>query len=528
MVVENQMDDVFHVTVSMLFYTCKLRVSQKLKIWKPMPTVSSMSLPGISAIAAYIPPFKVRLEDWCQWTGNNWEKVSKVTGNSFRMLGPHENVYTMAANAVLRLIKQNGINPAEIGFLGLGTESSTDNSAGAVIIRGMVDQALQQLKLPGLSRHLEVPEFKHACLGGVYGLKAALRYVAYDGQGKKAIVVSADIAEYERGSSGEQTQGAGAVAMLIESVPQLLAVDLQHAGSASAYRSTDFRKPVGRYDHDLYAARTQRRHDFPVFNGRYSTYAYLDEVAHAVEHMVSRLCIPAYTFYRQSSSLCFHRPFQQMPMKMLAFLYVRAMMCEPQTNTELAALCHAAGISPESLLAERVLPAELAAATSLNYEQDPFPSTNKVADALRAQPVYQRWLQQKMGRGSHLMQELGNLYSASLPANLAAMLEDACGDGEEFTDGWLTAIGYGSGDAAEALPLFLCEQWRLAAGNIRLKQAMEKAVVLDRVAYENLHDSGRLIGVNYQPAQEFIISHVGQHYDRQFQDLGIEYYAYVN
>ena len=48
----------------------------------------------------------------------------------------------MAATAVMRLIDQYDIDPARVKFLGLGTESSTDNSAGAIIVKGMVDQAL--------------------------------------------------------------------------------------------------------------------------------------------------------------------------------------------------------------------------------------------------------------------------------------------------------------------------------------------------------------------------------------------------
>src|SRR5690606_16129130 len=184
-------------------------------------------------MSLYVPPFRVRLDDWCRWTGNDWNKVRAVVGESFRVLGRDENVYTMAANAALRLILDNEIDPQRVGFLGLGTESSTDNAAGAVIVRGMLDRALEGLGLPRLSRHLEVPEFKHACLGGIYGLKNALRYVALDGSDRLAIVVSADVAEYERGSTGEQTQGAGAVAMLVERQPKLFAVDLLHAGSAS-------------------------------------------------------------------------------------------------------------------------------------------------------------------------------------------------------------------------------------------------------------------------------------------------------
>ena len=229
------------------------------------------SASGISGMAVYVPSPRVSLESWCGWTGNTWAKVEKVVGRSFRVPAGHENVYTMAANAVLRLILSYDIDPTIVGFLGLGTESSTDNAAGAVIVRGMVDRALDELGLPRLSRQVEVPEFKHACLGGVYALKSALRYVTCDGQEKLAIVVAADVAEYERGSSGEQTQGAGAVAMLIERRPKMLAIDLSRSGCASDYRGPDFRKPFARHFLDAYASRTKRLSDFPVFSGRYST-----------------------------------------------------------------------------------------------------------------------------------------------------------------------------------------------------------------------------------------------------------------
>ena len=97
---------------------------------------------GISGLAAYIPPYRVWLKDWCQWSGNHWPKINEVVGRSFRVRGPNQSVYTMAATAVMRLINQYEIDPARVKFLGLGTESSTDNSAGAIIVKGMVDQAL--------------------------------------------------------------------------------------------------------------------------------------------------------------------------------------------------------------------------------------------------------------------------------------------------------------------------------------------------------------------------------------------------
>ena len=114
----------------------------------------------------------------------------------------------MAATAVMRLIDQYDIDPRRVGFLGLGTESSTDNSAGAVIVKGMLDEGLKAKGLPPIARYCEVPEVKHACLGGIYALKHGLRYLALEDEDRCAIVVSADIAEYARGSSGEAYPGS--------------------------------------------------------------------------------------------------------------------------------------------------------------------------------------------------------------------------------------------------------------------------------------------------------------------------------
>ena len=153
---------------------------------------------GVSGLSLYVPRLRVPLEHWCGWTGNPWEKIRRVVGRSFRMPAPHEDVYTMAANAALKLITTHELDPDRIGMLALGTESSKDNSAGAVIVRGMLDQALEQRGLRRLSRACEVPEFKHAWLGGIYGLKAALRYVATDGADRQALVVSDPISTRTR------------------------------------------------------------------------------------------------------------------------------------------------------------------------------------------------------------------------------------------------------------------------------------------------------------------------------------------
>ncbi len=490
--------------------------------------MSSRDLPGVSAMSVYVPPFRVELKDWCSWTGNSWEKISAVVGHSFRVCGRHENVYTMAANAVLRLIRQNAIDPTRVGFLGLGTESSTDNAAGAVIVRGMVDRALESLGLPRLSRYLEVPEFKHACLGGIYALKSALRYVASDGADRLAIVVSADVAEYERGSTGEQTQGAGAVAMLVERSPKLFEVDLAHAGSASDYRGPDFRKPFARHFTEGYAPNTQRLSDFPVFSGKYSTFSYLDETVHAVERMLSRLEVSAGSYYESVRGLFFHRPYHLMPVQAMSFLYVRGLARGDHHHDELRALCAEAGASFDAVLTETASTPDLyGELLKDDAVVDPYAATTAVAGLLRKQKGFRRLLDEKMGLGSELAKDLGNLYSAALPAWIAAGFEEAGRQKLDLTDAPMVAVGYGSGDAAEALPLYVQHGFEAAAARIGFARSLEGGVTLSREQYEALHDGTAVPSLTYTLRNEFAIARVGKQYGASFQDLGVEYYDFV-
>jgi len=480
-------------------------------------------------MSAYVPPFRVGLQDWCEWTGNPWEKIEAVVGTSFRVPGSHENVYTMAANAVLRLIRNNDIDPDSIGFLALGTESSTDNCAGAVIVRGMVDIALDDLGLPRLSRHCEVPEFKHACLGGMYALKGAVRYISCDAGGKQAIVVASDVAEYERGSTGEQTQGAGAVAMLVTEHAELFEVDLASAGSASDYRGPDFRKPFARHFVDGYGDATDRPADFPIFSGKYSTFSYLDETVIAVEAMLDKLEISAGKYYRGVHSLFFHRPYQMMPVQAMSFLYVRGLARGHNHHDELRALCEEAGASFDEVLAETVSTPDLFASVRDHGAEvtDPYRATSAVAAKLRKHKDFRKLLDQKMSLGSKEVRDMGNLYSAALPVWLAAGFEEGAREGLDLTDRQMVAVGYGSGDAAESIPIRPVPGWEKAAARIGLHDVLSGSIDLTREQYEALHDRRDIAELDYRPSQEFVISHVGEEYSPAFQDLGVEYYKYI-
>ena len=483
---------------------------------------------GISGLAAYVPPYRVWLEDWCNWTDSQWPKIREVVGRSFRVRGPNHSVYTMAANAVIRLIDQYDVDPRRVKFLGLGTESSTDNSAGAIIVKGMVDKALVARGKAPISRSCEVPEFKHACLGGVYGMKGAIRHLALDGAGSQAIVVCADIAEYARGSSGEPTQGAGAVAMLLEEDPKLAVVDLIGSGSASDYRVMDFRKPMIRFcGQDR--TETHQVQDFPVFNGKYSTTCYVDETLHALADMYEKRQLNAIDHLRSLRTLFLHRPYRRMPETGWAVSYLFALgQGKSEDRAELASYCYEAGVDVQALMSEMTSKPEvalLADPEKLSYEA--YPMAMAVLRIFRASRHFRKEILDKLRLGSDTMLDLGNLYTAALPAWMAAGFEQALDEDSLAPGEEVLTLGYGSGDAAEVIPFFMADNWREAASKIRFADAMEMTLDLNQQQYEALHDGRRVRDLDYVPSNEFVIERVGQRSDRHFTDLGIEYYRYI-
>lgn len=484
---------------------------------------------GLSGLALYVPPYRVDLQDWCRWSGQDWNKTAAVVGHAFRVRGPQHSMYTMAANAALRLIDRYDIDPRRVGYLALGTESSTDNATtGAVIVRGMIDRALEAAGRPALARDCEVPELKQACLGGVYGLKGAMRYLALDGAGRQAIVIAGDVAEYARGSTGEPTQGAGAVAMLVENRPRLLTLDLGAAGSASEYRLLDFRKPFVRFCGQLPSS-TGRVLDFPVFNGKYSTACYLDATLTAVANLLDKRKGSRASFFRDVTAAFMHRPYHRMPHQGWAMAYLFALGADGGAgHEELAGYCEPAGFTLDELLSEIRQPPTLGAhAENGELVAEPYPRCAQVLKTFRRSPVYREVVDTKLGLGAEAMMEMGNLYTAAVFAWLAAGLDEAATGERDLTGQSLALIGYGSGDAAEAIPAWLADGWRQTAGRIGFADALAGAVNVDQRQYEALHAGSD--DVELPPVEDtgFVVDRVGQGDHEGREDYGIEFYRYT-
>ena len=104
--------------------------------------------------------------------------------------------------------------------------------------------------------------------------------------------------------------------------------------------------------------------------------------------------------------------------------------------------------------------------------------------------LYQDDLAPKLELGKEFTSHFGNLYTASLPAWIAAAFAEAETDNLPLAgERWLL-IGYGSGDAAEALVATVVPGWEKAAAAIDLNTAMANSVALSQDDYIAIHRDG--------------------------------------
>ncbi|MBU8854949.1 hydroxymethylglutaryl-CoA synthase family protein [Bacillus sp. FJAT-26377] len=97
----------------------------------------------------------------------------------------------------------------------------------------------------GLSRKCRLFEVKQACYGGTAALQMACSYVAAHREfNPKVLVIATDIAKSAKNFiNAEPSQGAGAVALLVSTQPDILEIDLGAAGMYS-YEVMDTCRPI--------------------------------------------------------------------------------------------------------------------------------------------------------------------------------------------------------------------------------------------------------------------------------------------
>ena len=196
---------------------------------------------------------------------------------------PDEDIITLAAKAAAPILEQ--IEKNDITAVLFATESGIDQSKSAgAFLHGL-------LQLPNRCR---VVEFKHACYAGTAALQMATKMVAANPK-EKILVIAADIAKYDVDSSGEATQGCGAVAMLVTDNPRILEIE---PGS-------------GYYTEDVNDFWRPNHRETALVDGKYSTKVYLNSMKHAWDNFVEETG----RGFDDIDAFCYHIPFSRMTEK---------------------------------------------------------------------------------------------------------------------------------------------------------------------------------------------------------------------
>ncbi len=271
---------------------------------------------GIDNISFYTSNFYLDLKSLADVKNIDKDKFYHGIGQEKMAIpGADEDVVTMAASAALPVLE--GIDRNSISTLMFATETGIDQSkAAGVFVHGLL----------GLSSRCRVVELKQACYSATAAIQMACALVAREPQ-KRVLVIASDIARYDLDSSGEATQGCGAVAILISSQPRLV----------------ELAPEVGNYTEDVMDFWRPNYRSTALVDGKYSTKIYLKALKQAWSHYHDVTGTPFETL----DYFCYHLPFTRMAEKAHAQL-------SRVTRAGLPAEQQAAQIEP-SLIYNRII-----------------------------------------------------------------------------------------------------------------------------------------------------------------------------
>ena len=202
---------------------------------------------GVDAISYYVPSIYLSIENLSNHRDLDYQKLNKGLGlEKMAIADSNEDPSSFAANALIDLFEKNKINPKEIGRIYMGTESALDASKpSATYATDLVEKYFTEKFGERCLRNCDVTDMTFACIGGVDALQNTIDWISRNPD-KKAIVVTSDLSKYELNSSGEYTQGAGAIALLISENPSILAID--NIWGIATKSENDFFKPRRTFD----------------------------------------------------------------------------------------------------------------------------------------------------------------------------------------------------------------------------------------------------------------------------------------
>ncbi len=177
---------------------------------------------GIEAIGFYSSHYFLDLKTLARKRGVEVDKFYVGLGqHKMAVPPPGEDIITMAANAAASILKEDC---SDIDHLLFATESGLDFSKAA---------GIYVHRLLNLPSHCRVVELKQACYSATAAIQLALPMLRAHPE-KKILVIASDIARYGLETSGESSQGGGAIALLLSTQPKIVSIE-----SASGFYTKD-------------------------------------------------------------------------------------------------------------------------------------------------------------------------------------------------------------------------------------------------------------------------------------------------
>ena len=444
-----------------------------------------MTKVGIDALSFYVPSLYVPMEELASHRDIPFEKLKRGLGlEKMAIPDVNEDAASFAANALLQLIEDNNIDPKEIGRVYLGTESAVDGSKPtATYAMGVVEERLSGKWGDRAFRNCDVVDLTFACVGAVDAMHNCIDWVKA-GQGRKAVVIASDLSKYELNSTGEYTQGAGAVAVLISENPSLITIsDTWGVGTNSV---GDFFKPRRYYNKRDIAASLLKESgtelseeqiddlvrkapsDFwndnnalvevfkeePVFEGQYSNQCYSDRITEAMAHFNDQT--PT-NFLNDWDYLVFHLPYAYHGRRIIFSNWLGWI----EANGQLEELIREIG---------------------------PLGDDRKSWErAASKSAMFRQYVNDKIEKGERASSLIGNMYTASIFMALLSLVRSCLLEGEELSNKKIGFIAYGSGSKSKVFEGTVEKGWKNPVSKVKLFELLGERSAIGVDLYERIH-----------------------------------------
>ena len=450
---------------------------------------------GIDAIAFDVAKIHLPIITLAKARNIDPEKLEKGLG-LLKMTLPdaHQDTVVFGANALTKLILNSNINLEDIARIYVGTESAIDSSKPiASFLVALMEQKFGENTLS----ECDVVDFTFACIGGVDAMQNCIDFVRLNPT-KKSIVVTTDIAKYDLNSTGEYTQGAGAVALLISSNPQIIAFDSNWSTSTKGvfdffkpYRTLSKEVITGNLNNenwfDNLEAEIEIHKDQPVFEGQYSNQCYMDRTRTAYFSFKKNANFPT-SVYASWKSIIMHLPYSFQGRRMLSEIYV---------------LDHKNQI--------------------ISGNEDASEYQNKLKEISKSEE-YRNFVTEKLQPAEIASSLIGNLYTGSIFMGFLSTLAHFYDTKIDVSNEKFGFLAYGSGSKSKVFEGTIQPNWEAALANVHLFETLENSHEIGFESYEKLHKKEQKRSIE-SPKSEWILDKIENENPNL---IGARYYKWID